>query len=303
VQVVLYMCSLFASTIPLAIDANSPDTDKVPTAVYATFVVLMASAVVLALFILPADKVRRDDGTKVAVMPKMTFKEAFQGSLVAFKDWRLLLLVPAMMSTEIHLVYIGVANGWHNNSRTRSLNSFCSLVVAIPLNLFLGWLLDRKTWSRKTRAYVGTCFVGVFLIGAYIAEVVRTRDWHRHSKGPNMDWNSPDFAGQFILFMISWNSSGLVLNLVTWYLGAMSNDPVVCAHYSGLCRAFLGVGQGMVFGIDAAGVPFMNEAGAMLALMASSILGMLVFAWKCMEETRYFKEDHVSFHVNFCFVQ
>jgi len=73
----------------------------------------------------------------------------------------------------------------------------------------------------------------------------------------------------------------------------MSNDPVICANYSGLSRCLLGVGQGMMFGIDASGVAFDQEAAAMLTLFTSSILGFLVFTYFCMEETRYFKEDHV----------
>jgi hypothetical protein len=113
--------------------------------------------------------------------------------------------------------------------------------------------------------------------------------------GSQMDWTSGDFAGQLILFTIAWNSSDMVLNLATWYLGAMSNDPLMCANYSGLSRCLLSVGQGMMFGIDASGVPFTHEAGAMLAMFTSSIMGFLAFNYFCMEETRYYKEDHVSF--------
>ncbi|RFU30759.1 hypothetical protein B7463_g5580, partial [Scytalidium lignicola] len=292
-QVVLYTCSMIASIIPLAVDANNPNADHVPNAVYGTFVALMCCAVVLGCFVLPAEKIKRGDGTNIAKIPEMTFLEAIQGSIRCFKDWRLLLLVPGMMSTEIHLVYLGVINGWQNNSRVRALDGFISLLLSIPINLFLSWLLDNKRWTRKTRAFAGTGFVGVFLIGSFITEIVTTHGWDRHSAGPQLDWNSKGFAGQFILFIIAWNAGGLVLNLVTWYLGAMSNDPVVCANYSGLSRCLLGLGQGMMFGIDASGVPFINEAGAMFALFTSSILGMLVFATFCLEETRYFKEDHV----------
>ncbi|KAF2099337.1 hypothetical protein NA57DRAFT_74838 [Rhizodiscina lignyota] len=292
-QVVLYCCSFIASSIPLGIDAGNPDADSVPTAVYGTFVALMACAVVMGSFVLPPEKVQRDDGTTIAKIPDMTFKEAIIGAAKCFADWRLILLVPAMMSTEIHLVYLGVVNGWHNNSRARALNGFIALLISIPVNVFLSWLLDNKRWNRKARGYAGTIFVGIFLISSFIAEVVRVRDWDRNATPLSEDWNNSSFGGELILFIIAWNSSGLVLNLVTWYLGAMSNDPVICAHYSGLSRCLLGVGQGMMFGIDASGVAFVGEAGAMLALFTSSIIGLLLFTYYCMEETRYFKEDHV----------
>ncbi|OQV11351.1 hypothetical protein CLAIMM_15197 [Cladophialophora immunda] len=292
-QVIIYTCSMVASIIPLAIDANDPSADRVPTAVYGTFVALMCCAVILGVFVLPAEKIKRSDGTDIARIPPMTFMAAIRGSIKCFKDWRLLLLVPGMMSSEIHLVYLGVANGWQNNSRVRALDSFVALFLSIPINLFLSWLLDNKRWTRKTRAFVGTGFVGIFLLGSFIAEMVIVSKWHRHGVAPQLDWDSDGFAGQLILFIIAWNAGGLVLNLVTWYLGAMSNDPLLCANYTGLLRCLISAGQGMMFGIDASAVPFVNEAGAMFGMFAMSILGMLAFATFCLEETRYFKEEHV----------
>ncbi|KIW23612.1 uncharacterized protein PV07_11799 [Cladophialophora immunda] len=292
-QVIKYGCSLVAATIPLAIDASNPKATSVPTAVYITFIILMSSAVVLGLFILPAEKIRRDDGTGIAVLPKLTFKDAMLGGFHTLADKRLLLLCPALICTAIHLVYCGIANAYHNNSRVRALNTFCALAVAIPSNLVLSWLLDNRRWSRKTRALAGTTYVGVFLIGAFIAEVVRTWHWSRVVPHTKMDWTSPDFAGQFILFIVGWNAAGMILNLATWYLGTLSNDPLICSHYAGLSRALLAVGQGFVFGIDAAGIPYRNEAGALLGMFSISMLGMYIFAFTCVQETRYFKEEHV----------
>src|ERR1700753_1864216 len=62
-QVVLYVCSFITSTIPLGLDAHNPLADSVPTAVHGTFVALMCCAVIMGCFVLPPDKVQRDDGT------------------------------------------------------------------------------------------------------------------------------------------------------------------------------------------------------------------------------------------------
>lgn len=110
-QIVHYICSFVASAIPLGIDAENAEANSVPTAVYGTFVALMCCAVIMGCFILPPEKVKRDDGTAIAAIPTMTFKEAFIGSIKSVADWRILLLVPALLSTEIHLVYLGVVNG------------------------------------------------------------------------------------------------------------------------------------------------------------------------------------------------
>lgn len=53
----------------------------------------------------------------------------------------------------------------------------------------------------------------------------------------------------------------------------------------------------MMFGIDASGAQFVTSAGVMLGMFAATIIGLLVFNFFYLEETRYFKEDHVSLNV------
>ncbi|RFU31710.1 hypothetical protein B7463_g4648, partial [Scytalidium lignicola] len=292
-QMLSFLCSMFSSIVPLAIDTNNLSASGVPPSVYITFIVLMALATILALFILPPEKVRRDDGSAIAIVPRASFLSNMKGLIKALMDVKLLLLVPGMLATEIHLVYLGSTNSYHNDARVRCLNGFVALLVALPINFFLSWMLDHTQWTRRVRGVIATSFIAVFLIGAYIAEICRTYKWNRHIAGPNMDWNDPGYAGVLILYIINWVACSLVLNLVMWFLGTLSNDPEKCAHYSGLTRALLGLGQGIIFGLDAADIPYKDEAGALLALYSTAMIGMLLSALFIVPETKYFEEEHV----------
>ncbi|OAA59178.1 Major facilitator superfamily domain, general substrate transporter [Niveomyces insectorum RCEF 264] len=291
--VVGYTLSCLASIIPLAIDATNPDADSVPVPVYGTFVALMGCAVIMGCFVLPPGKIKRDDGTAIATIPVMTLKEAVVGAAKCLLDWRLLLLIPSMIAAEIHLPFMGVTNAFEFNGRARALNSFIALLTSIPLNLFLGWLLDNKRWSRRARAYAGTLLVGVCIVATFVPYVVELSSWSRAKDAFNYDWTKKGYAGDVIHFLIAWNFGSMMLNLSTWYVGAMSNDPIVCANYSGLVRAMPCVGQAIIFGIDAAKIPYVGEAAATLVIYVVAVLGLLAFTYFCLEETRYFKEEHV----------
>jgi hypothetical protein len=136
-QAVLYSCGTIAQIIPLAIDANNPNANHVPTAVYGTFLALMCCAIILGCSVLPPEEVQRDDGTMIAEIPVMTYEEAIRGSIKCIMDWRLLLLVPGMMSTETHLVYLGVVNGkpskvLKSSSQTNVTKDGTTTVVSVP---------------------------------------------------------------------------------------------------------------------------------------------------------------------------
>lgn len=108
-----------------------------------------------------------------------------------------------------------------------------------------------------------------------------------------MHWTDDGFAAELVLFILNWVSSTLWQYLVLYYLGAMTNDPCTASHYGGGFRSGLAAGEALFFGIDSLEIPFVREAGVIFALYA---LGTGIFAYlgvTQIEDTMYFKEEHV----------
>lgn len=149
----------------------------------------MTCAGFLGLCLLPPDKLRRDDGSFVAVNPPRTAWEEFKSNLLVFTDWKLLLMIPAFLPAEGFLVYSGSVNGkfsllhavwkiayvsevFHNDLRARSLLSFMAVVLQVPCGWALQQVLDRKAWGRRKRGLVGLTVVAIPLVGAWTWELV-----------------------------------------------------------------------------------------------------------------------------------
>ncbi|EXJ80501.1 hypothetical protein A1O1_08646 [Capronia coronata CBS 617.96] len=288
--------SVIGSIIPVILNRDAQTSAGVPTAVYAVFEAMMGVAAIMSLFLLPPDKLTRDDGSKVAVAMPRTAKQEFVANLRAFKDWKLLLLFPGCFAAEAFLVYVGSMNAFSNNLRTRSLLSFIAVVLQIPFGFLITWILDNKRMNRRTRTLVGLTFVAVPLYAAWIWQIVRVRNWNRNDPPTYdklVDWSDSDFVSAFFLFMLTWVASNLWQYIMMYFLGAITNDPVRLAHYAGIYRGFLAAGEALLFGLDSIGIPYIKEAGGIFAFYGSGCLICFWLGWYHIEDTMYFKEDHV----------
>lgn len=103
--------SVIGGFIPLVINRNSATSGGVPRAGYISFIVIMICAALLGLLILPPQKLRRDDGSVVAVYKARPPWEELKDNLLIFTDWKLMIMLPAFLSAESFLVYVGAVNG------------------------------------------------------------------------------------------------------------------------------------------------------------------------------------------------
>lgn len=218
--------------IALLINRKSRDAAGVPVAVYIIIIAMMGFGCLLALSLRPASRVIRDDGTQVATIQARGFIEELKANIEIFKDWKLLLMVPAFLPSECFLVYTGSVNAYHNNLRTRSLLSFCAVTLQIPTGYALQKILDHKAWTRRTRALLGLTAVSLPLFTAWIWEIVRTRHYNRMSPPSPMDWTDDNFAATFILFCLNWISSILMQCIILYFLSCMTNSPTKAANYA-----------------------------------------------------------------------
>lgn len=219
--------------IVLIINRNRVDVAGVPTAVYATLIALMGVACLLSFFLRPPSKIIRDDGTQLFTIKSRGWKEELKSNLEIFKDWKLMIMIPAFLPSETFLVYSGSVNAYHNNLRTRCLLSFMAVVIQVPCGYGLQKILDHKTWPRRKRAFVGLAVVGIPLMGAWMWEIIRVRDYNRKSPPTNpLDWNEPRFGPIFVLFVLTWVSSVLFQYITLYFLSALTNSPRKSAVYA-----------------------------------------------------------------------
>ncbi|KAF2112537.1 hypothetical protein BDV96DRAFT_601941 [Lophiotrema nucula] len=284
--------AVIGGIIPLIINKDSTEAAGVPPAVYIVFIVMMGIGAICAFLLLPPEKVVRDDGTQVATIKPRGFVEELKANLEIFRDWKLLIMVPAFLPAECFLVYGGSVNAFHNNLRTRSLLGFISVVLQIPAGWALQWVLDNKKWKRRTRALLGLGGVGVPLIAAWVWEVVRTRNYDRSNPPTRpMDWSDDDFVSIFFLFMMNWVFSSLWQYIILYFLGCFSNSPRKAANYAGVFRGFLGAGEAICFGVDSIAVPYIKEAAVIFAFYTAGVFIFLYLALFHISETEYFKHE------------
>ncbi|KIW38893.1 uncharacterized protein PV06_08718 [Exophiala oligosperma] len=275
--------------IVLIINRNRVDVAGVPTAVYATLIALMGVACLLSFFLRPPSKIIRDDGTQLFTIKSRGWKEELKSNLEIFKDWKLMIMIPAFLPSETFLVYSGSVNAYHNNLRTRCLLSFMAVVIQVPCGYGLQKILDHKTWPRRKRAFVGLAVVGIPLMGAWMWEIIRVRDYNRKSPPTNpLDWNEPRFGPIFVLFVLTWVSSVLFQYITLYFLSALTNSPRKSAVYAGVYRSFLAAGEAICFGVDSIGVPYIKEAGVIFTFYATGILVFVYLAAYHIKETEYF---------------
>jgi MFS family permease len=222
--------------IPLIINRKSTEAAGVPPAVYIVIILLMGCACALAFALRPPSKITREDGTQVSNIQPRGFIEELKSTLEIFRDWKLLIMIPAFLPSECFLVYGGSVNAFHNDLRTRSLLSFVAVVLQIPAGIGLQKILDHDKWSRRTRAIIGLAVVGIPLMGAWIWEIVRTRHYDRSNPPAKpTDWNNDAFIPIFFLFVLNWVASVLWPYLILYFLGCLTNSPRKAANYVVSC--------------------------------------------------------------------
>lgn len=176
---------------------------------YAAFIVLMFIGAILALLLVNADDVIREDGSKVIVMKEPTWQSEFYGlwECIRLSPW-VVLLFPMFFASNIFYTYQqnGV-NFAHFNIRARSLNSLLYWLAQILGALVYGAALDLP-FRRSVRAKGAliSLFILTFAIwgGGYAFEKNQpprqvTSDPAYESK--KIDFTDPNYLGPAFLYI------------------------------------------------------------------------------------------------------
>ncbi|KAF2727326.1 hypothetical protein EJ04DRAFT_505881 [Polyplosphaeria fusca] len=284
--------SVVGGIIPVIINRNTDTAAGVPRPVYISFIVIMIIGGLLGLLLLRPQKLRRDDGSVVAVNPARGAWEELKSNLLVFSDPILLMMFPAFFPAECFLVYSGSVNAYHNNLRARSLLSFIAVVLQIPAGWGLQWILDRPCWGRRKRGLIGLTVVAVPIVAAWVWEMIRTRKYDRNTLPTHpTDWEEGEFGWIFVLFMLTWVSCQLWHNIVYYYIGALTNSPQKLTHYVGVFRGVLGAGEAVCFGLDSIKIPFISEAGGVLLFYSVGIAAFYYLGVRHVKDTNYDRQE------------
>ncbi|OJJ45198.1 hypothetical protein ASPZODRAFT_2109441 [Penicilliopsis zonata CBS 506.65] len=288
--------NVVASALTLGLTANNRSSSGVPTAVYVAFICIMLAAMALAVLVVKPEKVRRRDGTAIAIFHHDSFKQEFQAVARLVFDHKAMLLVPCLIVADFQLILQPQISAKFFNTRTRSLLTFVAAIVEVIATLGFGLLLDHPAWPRRVRAKVGILLMSLLIFGIYSGEagwLFRVISAAELASEPAYDWTDPSFAGFFVIFVV-FNTLGSVAPVyIAWLLASLTNDPKKSAAYAGLLRSAMAAGVAIGFGIASAGVTIRTQFVIQIVTQFLAIGPQIWVAFRYVRDTNYGLEDDV----------
>lgn len=208
----------------------------------------MTIGLVLGLFLVNADKVIREDGTKVILMKNPSWKTEFIGLWeTLFQDPWIVLLFPMFFTSNIFYTYQNNGlNGTMFNIRTRSLNGLLYWLAQIIAALIVGYTLDYQGIRRSVRAKISfaVLFTMTMVIwgGGYAwqkkqvsREEAATDEYQENGL---VDWTDGGerFIGPMFLYFFYGMFDAVWQTCIYWYMGALSNSGRKAANLAGFYK-------------------------------------------------------------------
>ncbi|KAH6879426.1 hypothetical protein B0T10DRAFT_464470 [Thelonectria olida] len=271
------------------------NTVRCATSVYATFIVIMVSSVVVSLVcILPSDKIVREDGTHLAHFTTTDFRTEIKGCLALLKDGRILLLIVPMAATEMSSALIPTLTAHPFNLRTRSLSALINWTIQIPAMVLFGLVLDNKRYTCRVRGAMDlTISCVIVLIGWGLTLAFQIKHIKREIGSPAWDWTSTTYVKYFFVIFFTGVAYAIDQMTVLWVMSALSNEPKLLARYGGFFKGMLSAGLAIAFGQEAGGVSYLGQTLTQTTMQAVSFPVMFYLVLEHVSDTNYFAEEGV----------
>lgn len=193
----------------------------------------------LALFICDADKIVREDGSRVILMKSPSWWTEIYGLWETIKaEPYIVLLFPMFWSSNWFYTYQqnGI-NGAYFDTRTKALNGFLYWFAQIVAAVIIGPLLDVERVRRSVRAKIA--FAVLFTLtmviwgGGYAWQKHYTResvskDAIKAGTFTPWDWTTPGYVGPMFLYFFYGMYDAVWQGVVYWYV----NPPNPPSHYT-----------------------------------------------------------------------
>jgi MFS family permease len=210
--------AVIGSLIALGLNANRTKA-SVAWQLYLIYFLIMVTATIAAFFVAKPETVRRNDGTALARFRVPTLKEEMVGIWEALKTPQILLMLLPLFVAESYLAPHSSVNGYTFTLRARSLNNVLYWFIEIPAGFVHFKIADATRFSRRTRAFMLTTFVGIVVISGFIGAMVMVTESdfdNRHKAGPGIDWTSDRYGSRCFLYIVWGAGYGLFFQLRLW---------------------------------------------------------------------------------------
>ncbi|KAJ6787967.1 hypothetical protein PWT90_07073 [Aphanocladium album] len=281
--IIFNLGAVIGSLVPLAQAVNDKYSDKASDGVYVAFIILMAIGAVLSFFLCNADKVIREDGSKVIVMKNPTWGSELKGlwETLSSQPW-ILLLFPMFFCSNIFYTYQNNAlNAIAFNARSRALNGLLYWLAQIIGAVINGFALDYKGIKRSTRArlsliFLVACTFGIWGGGWAWQKQQQTRAWHSdkaNKNAPQLDWeDGGKFLGPMFLYFFYGMYDAIWQTCIYWYMGALSNSGRKAANLAGFYKGIQSAGAAIFWRLDGLQLEYNTIFGATWGCLAASLL-------------------------------
>ncbi|KAI0112734.1 MFS general substrate transporter [Hypoxylon sp. NC0597] len=278
--IIFNLGAVIGSLIPLGQNINNSG-GTVTDGTYVGFIVLMLVGAALTFFLVNADKVIREDGSKVIIMKNPTWQSEIIGlwQCISFSPW-VVLLFPMFFSSNIFYTY--QQNGLnlaHFNIRTRSLNNLLYWLAQILAAVIFGYALDYPKIRRSMRAKISfvTLFALTFIIwgGGYAwqkQQVSRDVSSDPSFEAQKVDWTDPKFLGPMFLYIFYGFYDAVWQTCIYWYMGALSNSGRRTANMAGFYKGLQSAGAAIFWRLDGIHIEYNTLFAVTWAVCAGSLL-------------------------------
>ncbi|KAF7550568.1 hypothetical protein G7046_g7974 [Stylonectria norvegica] len=293
--------AVIGSLIPLAQNINKT-SGPVTDGTYAAFIILMFLGAILGLFLVDADKVIREDNTKVILMKNPSWSTEIKGlwETLYNSPW-IFMLFPMFFSSNIFTTYQNNGmNGAHFNVRTRALNNLLYWLAQIFGAFVFGYSLDIHSLRRSVRAKAS--LVALFLLtfavwgGGYAwqkDQVSREVATSKAFEDKKIDWTNggKKFIGPMFLYFFYGFYDAAWQTCIYWYMGALSNSGRKTANFAGFYKGIQSAGAAIFWRMDGMGKDYNTIFGATWGCLAASLLIAAPVIFLRIKDTVSVEED------------
>lgn len=249
---------LVGASIQLSLNVKDGSRGKVGYSTYLILIGLQCLGLPLALLVSHPSKVIRSDGSRIG---DPTRQKAVLGEVRRFwaqlKKRHVLLVIPILIGFNWNNTYQGIYLTKYFSVRARTLGALTSGIAATAANIFWGWFLDLKCFSRPTIARITWFSFATVMLGLFGWQVANEKLYE--STKPTIDWSQTGFGRGFAVNVLFRFMNESHYMFVYWLLGVFNNDLETLTLTVGIVRCFESVGSCLSFGIGAAQVsPMVN---------------------------------------------
>ncbi|QYS98639.1 hypothetical protein H0G86_005809 [Trichoderma simmonsii] len=276
--------AVIGALVSLTQNLHSDKGGYVGDSTYIAFLVLTTLGTVLAMVICNADRIIRDDGSKVILMKHPTWRSEILGLWEVLRtDAYIIALFPMFLASNWFYTYqFNDFNLARFNVRTRALNSliyWCSQILGACI---WGSLLDVSSFSRKTRARAGLVALFVITMGLWGGGYAFQMTYDRESailQDNTLDWTSSNYGGLAVLYLFYGVFDSIWQTYTYWILGALSNNSRKLTILAGFYKAIQSAGAAIVYRLDALKMPYMSIFASTWALCAAGLVFAAPVIW------------------------